>query len=119
MQTTMNLLERALAVRPMPEWTTRLSVHRNALRNARERGHLTPVLAGSLALELDEDPEKWITLAVLEGEKESPAKEKLLKRLARRVRSYFNRTVTLGFRGKKPQRQPQQAARGRASSPAC
>lgn len=81
MQTTMNLLEKALEVAPMPEWGPRLNVHRNALRNARERGHLTPVLAGNLALELDEDPAKWITLAVLEGEKASPAKDKLLRRL--------------------------------------
>lgn len=85
MQTTMNLLDRALKVAPMPEWAERLSVHRNALRNARDRGHLTPVLAGNLALELNEDPAKWITLAVLEGEKASPAKEMLLKRLKRSV----------------------------------
>ena len=82
MQTTMNLLDTALKVAPMPEWAERLSVHRNALRNARDRGHLTPVLAGSLAIELNEDPAKWITLAVLEGEKESPAKDRLVKRLA-------------------------------------
>lgn len=81
MQTTLNLLERALEVAPMPEWTERLHVHRNALRNARNSGHLTPVLAGNLALELNEDPAKWITLAVLEGEKASPAKDALLKRL--------------------------------------
>ena len=81
MQTTLNLLERALEVAPMPEWAERLHVHRNALRNARTSGHLTPVLAGNLALELNEDPAKWITLAVLEGEKASPAKDKLLKRL--------------------------------------
>ena len=85
MQTTMNLLEKALKTAPMPEWTSRLNVHRNALRNARDRGHLTPVLAGHLAVELDEDPTKWITLAVLEGEKESPAKAKLLRRISAQV----------------------------------
>lgn len=86
MQTTLNLLERALQVRPMPEWTERLHVHRNALRNAREAGHLTPILAGNLALELDEDPTKWITLAVLEGEKSSPAKDHLIRRIGSKVR---------------------------------
>lgn len=81
MQRTLDLLEKALQIAPMPEWCERLKVHRNALRNARESGHLTPVLAGNLAIQLDEDPERWITLAVIEGEKESPAKEQLRKAL--------------------------------------
>lgn len=85
MQSTLNLLERALEVATMPEWSQRLHVHRNALRNARDSGHLSPVLAGNLALELNEDPAKWITLAVLEGEKASPAKEMLMKRMSKRA----------------------------------
>lgn len=32
-------------------------------------------------MELDENPERWITLAVLEGEKDSPAKRLLTKKL--------------------------------------
>lgn len=86
MQSTLNLLERALQIRPMPEWTERLHVHRNALRNARNSGHLTPVLAGNLALELNEDPTPWMALAVLEGEKASPAKDMLMKRLGAQAR---------------------------------
>lgn len=81
MQQTLNLLERALHIAPMPVWTEKLKLHRNALRNARESGHLTPVQAGALAIELNEDPTKWITLAVIEGEKDSPAKERLTKTL--------------------------------------
>lgn len=82
MQRTLNLLEKALAIAPMPVWTEKLKVHRNALRNAKSSGHLTPVIAGSLAMELNEDPEHWMALAVVEGEKDSPAKEALAKRLA-------------------------------------
>ena len=64
----------------------RLIVLRNALRNARNSGHLTPVLAGNLALELNEDPTPWMALAVLEGEKASPAKDMLMKRLGAQAR---------------------------------
>lgn len=81
MQSTLHLLKRALNVATMPEWSRRLHIHRNALRNAEKSGHLTPVLAGNLALELNEDPAPWMALAVLEGEKASPAKEILVKRL--------------------------------------
>ena len=80
MQTTLDLLKRALDVATMPEWSRRLHVHRNALRNAEKSGHLTPVLAGNLAMEMNEDPAPWMALAVLEGEKPSPAKDMLLKR---------------------------------------
>lgn len=107
MQSTLNLLERALAVAPMPEWTERLKVHRNALRNAKTSGHLTPVLAGNLALELNEDPAKWITLAVLEGEKASPAKDMLLKRLKRSVMLYVK---NLGHRTFSPRKTACRAA---------
>lgn len=84
MQSTMNLLERALDRASASEWARRIGVHRNALTNARSAGHLTPVLAGSLALELGEDPRDWITQAVIEGEKDSPAKRALCKRLRHR-----------------------------------
>ncbi|TAH12282.1 MAG: hypothetical protein EAZ11_06640 [Curvibacter sp.] len=81
MQSTLNLLERALAIAPMPVWTEKLDVHRNALRNAKNSGHLTPVLAGRLAIELQENPQAWMATAVLEGEKDSPAKRALIKQL--------------------------------------
>ena len=68
-------------------WAERLHVHRNALRNAKNAGHLSPVLAGNLAVELNENPARWITLAVIEGEKESPAKELLKKRLKKEITS--------------------------------
>lgn len=87
MQSTLNLLEKALKIAPMPVWAERLQVHRNALRNAKNAGHLSPVIAGNLAVELNENPAQWITLAVIEGEKDSPAKELLKKRLRNRITS--------------------------------
>lgn len=81
MQTTLDLLARATTVKTIPEWTEQLGLSQKALYTAKDRGHLTPVMAGGLALALNEDPQMWITTAVIEGEKDSPAKEKLKKAL--------------------------------------
>lgn len=70
MQTTMNLLEQALAVAPIPTWTAKLKLSRDAIAMAKSRGKLSPVLAAGLATELGEEPTKWITLAALEIEVE-------------------------------------------------
>lgn len=81
MQATMDLLARALDQQNATAWAKKLGFHRNAIHNAKSHGHLTPVIAGALAIELNEDPAKWITLAVIEGEKDSPAKARLIKSL--------------------------------------
>lgn len=83
MQPTLSLLERALALHNAQEWARRLSLSKNAIYEARKSGHLTPVVAGNLAIELGEDPQEWITAAVIEGEKDSPAKARLATRLER------------------------------------
>uniref|UniRef100_UPI000D4941AC hypothetical protein n=1 Tax=Variovorax sp. GV025 TaxID=3450240 RepID=UPI000D4941AC len=82
MQTTISLLDRALEQASASEWARKIGVHRNAFTNARAAGHLTPVLAGHLAIELHEDAAQWMATAVLEGEKSSPAKDKLVRRLS-------------------------------------
>jgi hypothetical protein len=62
-------------------WTEKFKLSRNAISTAKASGHLTPVIAGHFAAELNEDPNYWMSLAVMEGEKESPAKQALKKRL--------------------------------------
>lgn len=81
MQTTMNLLEKATAIAPIPTWTKKLHLSRDAISNAKSKGHLTPVIAGGLAAELEEDIAKWTTIAAIEGAPDSPAKQALLKKL--------------------------------------
>lgn len=81
MQSTMTLLNRALAVAPIPTWTEKLHLSRDAISNAKSKGHLTPVIAGALAAELEEDVAQWTTVAVIEGAKDSPAKRALMKKL--------------------------------------
>ena len=81
MQSTMNLLEKALALKPAQYWHEKLNLNRNALHNARQRGHISPAIAGALAEELGQDPDRWIVVAALESERDSACKDRMLTRL--------------------------------------
>lgn len=79
MQTTMQLLEKALEKKPAQQWHNDLKLNRNVLHAAKAKGRLSPVIAGALAAKLGEDPRHWALVAVLESEKESGAKDYLTK----------------------------------------
>jgi len=81
MQTTMNLLDTALSTMPIPEWTKRLGLSRKTLYTAKDRGHLSPAIAGALADELGQDVKTWIVVAALESERDSACKSRMLKRI--------------------------------------
>lgn len=83
MQSTMNLLDAALAQKPAARWTEELRLSRGALSAAKVRGHLSPAIAGALADKLGDDPQKWIVIAALESEKDSACKDTMLRRFAR------------------------------------
>ncbi len=84
METTMDLLDRALAQgMTKAQWCRNLDINRTALNVAQIRGRLSPTVAGNLARLLGEDEEKWIAIAALEAEPDSYAKSKLLTRLTR------------------------------------
>ena len=83
MQNTMNLLDAALATQPAPYWHEKLKLNRNALHNARMRGHISPAIAGALAEELGQDVKNWIVLAALESERDSACKTRMLGKLAK------------------------------------
>jgi len=80
---TLELLAKAEQIKPIPEWVRELKLSRNALNNARSRGHLSPAIAGSIAERLGEDVDRWIVIAAIESEKDSACKERMLKRLKR------------------------------------
>ena len=82
MQTTMNLLEDALKVQSIGNWTRQLGLSKQALYTAKDRGHLSPAIAGALADELGDDPKKWIVIAALESERESACKARMVRKLA-------------------------------------
>ena len=77
MQTTMTLFEKALEIKHASAWARDFNITPEAFSMAKKKGRLSPVLAGSIAIELGEDPEHWIAVAALEAEKDNP----LLKRL--------------------------------------
>jgi hypothetical protein len=81
MSHTMNLLAQALEIKSVPEWTKELGLSKQALYNAKERGHLSPAIAGALADVMGQDPKDWIVIAALESERDSACKERMLKRV--------------------------------------
>lgn len=84
MQSTMNLLDAALEKYPAPYWHQRLKLNRNALHNAKMRGHISPAIAGALAEEMGENPEKWMVIAALESDKDSACKSRMITRISSR-----------------------------------
>ncbi len=89
MQSTMNLLSLAEQRFPnmnLSDWAAKLGLSKRALYTAKDREHLSPAVAGALAEELEEDAKEWIVVAALESERESACKERMLKKMANRVR---------------------------------
>lgn len=84
MQSTINLLDAALKKHPAQYWHEKLKINRNALHNARMRGHISPAIAGALAEEMGEDPEKWMVIAALESDKDSACKSRMIARIGTR-----------------------------------
>ncbi|EER61086.1 hypothetical protein AcdelDRAFT_1343 [Acidovorax delafieldii 2AN] len=83
MQTTMNLMDMALAQHPAAEWARRIGVTRQTFTNAKMRGNLSPAIAGALAEELGQDVKEWIVVAAIESERDSPCKARMVKRIAK------------------------------------
>jgi len=79
MQSTMQLLEKALSIQTAAGWANKLNITRQTFTNAKKAHRLSPALAGNLAIELGEPPEEWIAIAAIEAEKESPLLERLRK----------------------------------------
>ena len=79
MQSTMELLSKALDVKRASRWCEQMDLDISTLAQAKKRGRLSPTLAGNFAIELGESPEHWIAIAAIEAEKESPLLERLRK----------------------------------------
>ncbi|VTU22059.1 hypothetical protein [Variovorax sp. RA8] len=78
--TTMDLLDKALEQDNLRAWALRLGLSEEALRTARSRGRLSPVIAGALAEDLHLDPAQWIVIAALETERDSACKTRMVQR---------------------------------------
>lgn len=79
MSGTLGLMEKALQKQSASDWARMFGITSATFTNAKARGHLSPALAGSLAMELGENAEHWIAIAAIEGEKDSPLVRRLRK----------------------------------------
>lgn len=80
---TTYLLEDALKVDTIAGWTKRLGLSPQALYNAKERGRLSPAIAGAMAEELGQNVKDWIVIAALESERESSCRTRMLSKLGK------------------------------------
>ena len=87
MESTMQLLSKALSVQRAADWVNEMNLSKSAFSMAQKRGRLSPVIAGNLAIKLGENPEHWIAVAALEAEPES----ELLERLKQTANSWRKR----------------------------
>lgn len=86
MRTTLDLLRRVLEEQTNVSLALKLHVYSSAFSKARERGPLSPILAGQVACQLGEDVVYWTAIAALEAERPGPARDKLIRAI-RRARS--------------------------------
>ena len=86
MQTTVELLGKALESGRAASISRELGLNQRAISTAKRRGKLSPAIAGALALSLGEPAEKWIVIAALEAERETPCKQIVCKALNWRKR---------------------------------
>lgn len=88
MDHSLTLLQRALEQSSQQDLARKLGVHKSTLSKAKERGSLSPSLAGAIAIELHEPAEHWIAVAGLEQERASSVREKVIKHLTRLTKLY-------------------------------
>ncbi len=91
MTQSIDLLNHALKTYTHGDLADALGVGKSALSNCKKTKQLTPVIAGNLALFLNENVEGWTALAAAESVRECPAKKRLIKALEARVKSSFSR----------------------------
>lgn len=78
MEATLELLERALTIKPAAQWARELNLDPSTFAQAKRRRHLRAPLAGVLASELGESEEHWMAVAALEAEPDSELKRRLM-----------------------------------------
>jgi len=83
MTSTIDLLNKALKVQPAKYWCDRYYINQSTLSTAKKRGHLSPAIAGNLAIDLGEDANHWMAVAAMETEREGPMIDRLREFLMR------------------------------------
>lgn len=76
---SLDLMNKALEKQSASDWARKFGITSATFTNAKARGHLSPALAGNLAIELGEDAAEWMAIAAIESEKDSPLVRRLKK----------------------------------------
>lgn len=87
MHTTMELFEKALTVKHQSAWARDYNITPETFSMAKKTGRLSPIVAGNIAIDLGEDPEHWMAVAVLEAANNG----ELVARLKKRANSWRKR----------------------------
>jgi len=80
---TLDLLDKALKIKPANQWAKQLGITRSAFSKAKERGRVSPSLTHALATDIGADPIYWTAIAATEAEPEGPLKQRMKKALIR------------------------------------
>lgn len=81
MDRSITLLERAMKDRTYAEIAPQLGVGISALANSKRVGHLSPLVAGQIAVFLNENVEHWMAVAAIESAKKGKARTMLERHL--------------------------------------
>lgn len=79
---TIDLLNKALETKKAAAWCRDLNITKGAISKAKDRGRLSPTLAGVLAMEMGADPIFWTAVAAAEAEPPGPLRERLEQSLS-------------------------------------
>lgn len=95
MPNTMELLNKALAVKRAARWCEEMGVDPSAISNARKRGKLSATMAAHMAIGIDEDPMMWAAIASIENDSHNPdIKAKVLARIETVAALYLDASFT-------------------------
>jgi|GEM_PF-1313626 len=86
MEQSITLLDRALQRASHQEIANAVGVNYTALSNSKRVGHLSPLIAGGIAVFLSENVEKWMAVAAIECARKGKARAMLEKHLENRVK---------------------------------
>lgn len=77
MTSTLELLTKALEKKSASAWSRDYNITPGTFTNAKKAGRLSPMLAGNIAMDLGEDANRWMAVAALEAERDSPLRDRL------------------------------------------
>jgi hypothetical protein len=83
MNQTMKLLEKALEKQSIPAWTKELKLSRDVLAQSKNKGHLSPTLAGAIAESIGLDAITWIAVAAIESARDSACTARMKRKYSR------------------------------------